>query len=198
VDATRAAQPELGSLAARSRRNDASHQNGESAMRHKMILIAMTAVFAVTAAWAADKKDQTFIKDAIEGNLAEVQIGKLAQDKGQSDPVKSFGQMLVTDHSDANQKATAVANQIGVTPPTEPNAKQKALYNKMSKLSGAAFDQQFAKEMVQDHKQDIQKYQQEAKKQNDPVGDYANQALPTLQKHLQQAQSLTNDKSTAR
>lgn len=57
----------------------------------------------------------------------------------------------MTDHSDANQKATAVANQIGVTPPTEPNAKQKALYDKLSKLSGPAFDRQFAKEMVQDH-----------------------------------------------
>ncbi len=167
-------------------------------MTHKLVLIAAAAVLVVTSALAADKRDQTFIKDAIEGNLAEVQMGKLAQDKGQSDGVKSFGQMLATDHADANQKATAVANQIGVTPPTEPNAKQKALYAKMSKLSGAAFDRQFAKEMVQDHKQDIQKYQQAAKKQNDPVGDYANQTLPTLQKHLQQAQSLTNNKSTSR
>ena len=167
-------------------------------MTRKFTWIAAAAIVAATSAWAADKRDQTFIKDAIEGNLAEVQMGKLAQDKGQSDGVKSFGQMLATDHADANQKATAVANQIGVTPPTEPNAKQKALYEKMSKLSGAAFDQQFAKEMVQDHKQDIQKYQQAAKKQNDPVGDYANQTLPTLQKHLQQAQSLTNNKSTSR
>ena len=171
---------------------------GKSTMKHKLILIAMTAAFAMTSAWAADKRDQTFIKDAIEGNLAEVQMGKLAQDKGQSDSVKSFGQMLATHHSDANQKATAAANQIGVTPPTEPNAKQKALYDKMSKLSGPAFDRAFAKEMVLDHKQDIQKYQQAAKKQNDPVGDYANQTLPTLQKHLQQAQSMTNNKSTSR
>jgi putative membrane protein len=167
-------------------------------MTHKFILIATAAVLAVTSAWAADKRDQTFIKDAIEGNLAEVQMGKLAQDKGQSDAVKSFGQMLVTDHSDANQKATAVANQIGVTPPTEPNAKQKAMYDKLSKLSGPAFDRQFATEMVQDHKQDISKFQQETKKQNDPVGDFARQTLPTLQKHLQQAEALTNKKSTSR
>jgi putative membrane protein len=167
-------------------------------MRHKLILIATAATLAMTSAWAADKRDQAFIKNAIEGNLAEVQMGKLAQDKGQSDGVKSFGQMLATDHSDANQKATAVANQIGVTPPTEPNAKQKALYDKMSKLSGATFDREFAKAMVQDHKQDIQKFQQEAKKQNDPVGDFASQTLPTLQKHLQAAESLTNNKSTSR
>ena len=168
-------------------------------MTLKLVLIGTTAaVLAVTSAWAADNRDQTFIKDAIEGNLAEVQMGKLAQDKGQSDAVKSYGQMLVTDHSDANQKATAVANQIGVTPPSEPNAKQKAMYDKLSKLSGAAFDREFAKEMVQDHKQDIRKFQQESKKQNDPVGDFANQTLPVLQKHLQQAEALTNNKSTSR
>ena len=155
-------------------------------MTHKLVLIGATAaVLAVTSAWAADKRDQTFIKDAIEGNLAEVQYGQLAQDKGQSDAVKSFGQMLVTDHSDANQKATAVANRIGVTPPSEPNAKQKAMYDKLSKLSGPTFDREFAKEMVQDHKQDISKFQQSSKKQNDPVGDFANQTLPILQKHLQ-------------
>lgn len=68
---------------------------GELAMTHKLLLIGATAaVLAVTSALAADKRDQTFIKDAIEGNLAEVQMGKLAQDKGQSDAVKSFGQML--------------------------------------------------------------------------------------------------------
>jgi len=167
-------------------------------MTHIFILIATAAALTVTSAWAADKRDQTFIKDAIEGNLAEVQMGKLAQDKGQSDGVKSFGQMLVTDHSDANQKATAIANQIGVTPPTEPNAKQKAMYDKMSKLSGDAFDRAFAKAMVQDHKQDIGKFQQEAKKQNDPVAEFASQTLPTLQKHLQAAESLTNNKSTSR
>jgi putative membrane protein len=91
-----------------------------------------------------------------------------------------------------------VANQIGVTPPTEPNKVQKAMHDKLSKLSGNAFDKQFATEMVSDHKKDIQKYQQAAKKKNDPVADYANQTLPTLQKHLQTAQSLTADKSGTR
>jgi putative membrane protein len=155
-------------------------------------------MLGTTTAWAADKGDQAFIKEAIEGNLAEVQVGKLAQDRGQSEGVKSFGQMLATDHADANQKATAVANQIGVTPPAEPNKKQKTLYDKLAKLSGAAFDKEFAKEMVEDHKKDIRKFEQEAKKQNGPVANFASQTLPTLQKHLQEAQSLVSNKTTAR
>jgi putative membrane protein len=167
-------------------------------MSSRFFCAAILAIALSTQAWSADKKDETFIRDAIEGNLAEVEMGKLAQDKGQSDAVKSFGQMLVTDHGNANQAATSVANQIGVTPPTEPNKVQKAMHDKLSKLSGNAFDKQFATEMVSDHKKDIQKYQQAAKKKNDPVGDYANQTLPTLQKHLQTAQSLTTDKSGTR
>ena len=80
------------------------------------------------AAPNADKSSQKFIKDAIEGNLAEVQMGKLAQDKSMDDGVRSFGDMLVKDHSAGNEKASEVANAIGVTPPTEPNTKQKAMY----------------------------------------------------------------------
>jgi putative membrane protein len=67
--------------------------------------------------FAQDKASQKFLKEAIEGNLAEVQMGELAQKNGKSDQVRSFGQMLQKDHSDANQKATAAANQMGVSPP---------------------------------------------------------------------------------
>src|SRR5205085_3713065 len=99
--------------------------------------------------------DQRFIKEAIEGNLAEVQMGQLAQKNGASQGVKDFGQMLVTDHSQANTKATSVASSLKVTPPKEPNAKQKKEYEKMSKLNGELFDKDFAAHMVMDHKKDI-------------------------------------------
>jgi putative membrane protein len=140
--------------------------------------------------FAQDKASQKFLKEAIEGNLAEVQMGQLAQKNGSSDDVRSFGQMLQKDHSDANQKATAAAKQLGMTPPSEPNSKQKAIYDRMSKLSGANFDREFAKHMVKDHKQDIRAFEKEAKK-NDAAGAFAKEALPTLNKHLETAQSLT-------
>jgi putative membrane protein len=145
----------------------------------------------------ADKSDQKFITEAIQGNLAEVKMGELAQQKGQSDGVKQFGQHLATDHGAANQKAMNVASQIGVAPPTEPNAKQKALYDKLAKLSGPAFDRQFAQEMVKDHKQDIAKFQKEAKKTT-PTGTFAKEVLPDLQKHLQEAEKLTRGGSASR
>jgi putative membrane protein len=139
----------------------------------------------------ASKADQAFLKDAIEGDLAEVQMGQLAQQKGQSQDVKQFGQMLQQDHGQHLQQAQQMAQQMGVTPPTQPNAKQKAMHDHMSKMSGAQFDKAFAKDMVADHKKDIAKYQKEAKSKG-PLAEFAQQTIPVLQKHLQTAQSLQN------
>jgi putative membrane protein len=148
-----------------------------------------TALAFASPGYAQDKASQKFLKAAIEGNLAEVQMGQLAQKNGSSDGVKSFGRILEKDHSEANQKATAAASTLGVTPPTAPNSKQKADFDRMAKLSGAAFDTAFAKHMVEDHKKDIKEYETEAKKK-DAAGNYANEALPTLRKHLEAAQGL--------
>jgi putative membrane protein len=164
------------------------------------LAVALALACAGSAAVAqnkADKGDQKFITEAIQGNLAEVKLGELAQQKGQSDGVKQFGQHLATDHGAANQKAMNVASQIGVTSPTEPNAKQKAIYDKLAKLSGPSFDRQFAQAMVKDHKEDIAKFQKEANKST-PAGTFAKEVLPDLQKHLQEAEKLTRSNTVAR
>jgi putative membrane protein len=148
-------------------------------------------------ALAQDAMSKKFITEAVQGNLAEVKMGQLAETKGQSDGVKQFGKMLENDHSTANEQATAVATQLGVNAPTEPNAKQKKTYDMMSKLSGTKFDQEFASHMVADHKTDIAKYNKAAKG-NGPAADYAKQTLPTLNNHLQTAQSLNKQSVSSR
>jgi putative membrane protein len=168
-------------------------------MSMKLMLGASLAVALLwgSPSFAQDKASQKFIKEAIEGNLAEVQMGQLAQKNGQSEGVRSFGQMLEKDHGDANQKAAAVANSLGVTPPTEPSSKQKKDYERMSKLTGAKFDEQFVKDMVADHKKDIREFEKESKK-NDAGGSFAKEILPTLQKHLDTAQSLMGSSTTGK
>jgi putative membrane protein len=167
----------------------------------KTFAILAAAVIAISAASnsALAQADQKFIKEAIEGNLAAVQMGQLAQKNGASQDVKDFGQLLVTDHGQANTKATDVANSLKVTPPAEPNAKQKKEYDRISKLNGAAFDKAFAARMIADHKKDIAEYQKESKSKNPTVAAYAGDALATLHNHLKSAQALQKDvKSTTR
>jgi len=137
------------------------------------------------------RAEQHFLTEAMQGDMAEVQMGKLAQQKGQSEDVKQFGEMLQQDHGQHLQQAEQMAQQMGVTPPQGPNAKEKAAYERMNKLSGAQFDKQFARMSVRNHKKDIAEYQKQAKSKG-PLAQFAQQTIPTLQKHLQTAQAIEN------
>lgn len=163
-------------------------------MIHKLVVSTgfATALICAGPTWAKPTPGQPFITKAIQGNLAEVQMGQLAQAKSQTEGVRSFGQQLAKDHGDANEKAMAVAQTLGVKAPTESNPKQRAEYAKMSRFSGATFDRKFASHMVMDHKKDIRAYKADAKK-SDPTAAYASETLPVLQKHLQVAKSLKRD-----
>ena len=161
-------------------------------MNRTYLLLGTATLMAISIAnvSAKDKPSEAFLKKAIEGNFAEVSMGDLAQKNGQSDAVKSFGKMLSTDHAAANQKAMDAAKGMGVNPPpSDPNAKQKADYDKMSKMSGAGFDKMFATHMVADHQKDIAEYKK-ASKMKDAAGEYASGQIDTLQKHLDTAKSL--------
>jgi putative membrane protein len=101
--------------------------------------------------------------------------------------------MLEQDHGEHSQKVQSKAQELGVTPPQEPNAAQKAMYDRLSKISGEKFDSLFVREMVSDHKKDIGKYEKEAKSKS-PLADFAKETLPTLQHHLQTAEALEKQK----
>ena len=135
--------------------------------------------------------DQRFMKDAAQGGMAEVELGELAMQNGSSDDVKKFGQRMVDDHSKANDKLKELASSKGITLPQEPNAKQKATKNQLSKLSGEQFDKAYMKDMLKDHKQDIAEFQSESNTGHDPdVKNFATETLPTLRDHLKDAQSI--------
>ena len=107
-----------------------------------MLAVALAGTLAATGALAqskpVDKASQKFISSAIQGDIAEVDFGKLAQEKGQSDAVKQYGAMLVKDHGDHKTKAEQVASELGVTPPTGSGIGAKATYAKLKILSGAS------------------------------------------------------------
>lgn len=133
--------------------------------------------------------DKTFVTKAAQGGMAEVQLGQLAADKGQSDEVKKFGQRMVDDHGKANDQLKSIAQQKGVSVPSDLSAKDKALKDRLSKLSGAQFDRAYMQAMVKDHKEDIAEFQKESNSGKDSdVKNFASQTLPTLQEHLKMAQ----------
>lgn len=155
-----------------------------------MVAVTVLTLSALQAQSAGSTAaNRTFLKDAIQGDLAEIRIGELAQQKGTNEEVKKFGEKLATDHGANLETAKSVAQSIGMEPPTAPGASENATYDRLSKLSGAQFDRQFAERMVRAHKKDIREFRHESKKSG-AVADYARQTLPTLEQHLHIAESL--------
>jgi putative membrane protein len=140
---------------------------------------------------SAKKNDQQFVHEAALGGLMEVEVGKLAQQKSSSDAVKQFGQRLVQDHTKANDQLKEVAAKQGLSVPDTLDSKHQATVDKLSKLSGKAFDQAFIKDAVKDHEEDVKKFQKEAQNGKNPgVKNFASETIPVLQEHLSMAKSL--------
>ena len=131
-----------------------------------------------------------FIKEAAGGGMAEVQLGNLAQEKASSDDVKSFAKRMVDDHTKVNDDLKQLAQKKDVTVPTELDAKHQALYDRLSKLSGKAFDRAYMDAMLSDHHHDVAAFQREAKSSDADVRDFATRTLPTLEQHLASAQQV--------
>jgi putative membrane protein len=140
--------------------------------------------------------DQRFVDFAAQTDMVEAHLGQLAQDAGKSQAVKDYGQMLATDHTNDFQQLQAAAQQAGFTVPTAIDADHvKAMIGPMHALKGAAFDKKFSQAMVSGHTEAVAMYQQEANEsQNPALKQYAQNALPVLEKHLDKAKNLEQSK----
>jgi putative membrane protein len=162
-----------------------------TALAATFALFAFGAASAQQVALATDSPDAKFLMDAARGDVAEIKLGQLAQQKGQSEGVREFGKMLEEDHSKAGKKTAELAKDLDVIPPAQPSAEQMQKYDALARLSGAEFDGEFAAEMVKGHQEEIAKYEKQAQSANNPkVAKLAEDTLPTLKQHLAVAQGL--------
>jgi putative membrane protein len=154
------------------------------------------------AAATVPAADMTLAMMAAVGGMAEVELGKMAQQKASNDQVKQFGSRMVDDHSKANDELKQIASSKGITLPTDLDAKHKSKMAKMEKLSGAQFDRAYMDDMLADHKEDVAEFKKESTSGKDSdLKAFASKTLPTLQDHLKMAQStdaaVKSAKSTA-
>jgi putative membrane protein len=143
--------------------------------------------------------DKKFLKDATMGSMTEVQLGKLAAEKGSTDSVKQYGQKLASDHSKATEELKQVATKENIQIPDSLDSKHQSKVDKLSKLSGPEFDRAFVKDRMKDHEKDVNDFQAEAHYGANPnVKMAAVKELPTLQQHLAEAKELNKQKAAAK
>ena len=152
----------------------------------------MSGMDSTTAGPATDK---AFVKKALQGNMAEIQMGQLALEKSSDAQVKQFAQRMVDDHGKMQDQLKPVAEQMGVQVPAGPSKSQMKSMDKMKALSGEAFDHAYMKDMVKDHKTDDHEFKQVAETtQNPQLKQVVTESQQIIQSHLEQAQQIAQSK----
>jgi putative membrane protein len=118
-------------------------------------------------------KDKTFMKKAAKGGMMEVAMGQVAEQKAQSEDVKSFGKRMITDHGKANDELKSIASKKGVQLPSkEHNMKWTS-------------DKAYMDAMVKDHEKDLAEFKEAASNATDPdLKKFADDTAKIIQEHL--------------
>jgi putative membrane protein len=151
-----------------------------------LFLIASLGLNAVKAqAPDPDTTARHFIIMASIGNLQEINAGKLAAQKAVRPDVKSFGQMMVADHSNTEQKLMQLAKSNGFQIPVEATSTPPPDLS-LAKASGDNFDRLYIHNMVSGHRNTVSMFQNYALTGKNPdVKAFAQEILPILKGHLE-------------
>ncbi|PXY43630.1 DUF4142 domain-containing protein [Flavobacterium hydrophilum] len=135
--------------------------------------------------------DSEFLVDATEINLAEIEIGKLAQTKSTNPEVKKFGKMLVDEHTKLASEVKTAADSRNFSLPTSITEEGKEEYNKLNEKTGLDFDKKFVDMMIDGHEKAIDKFTKAAENANDAeIKTWASKNVASLTAHLQHAKQL--------
>ncbi|QIP15458.1 DUF4142 domain-containing protein [Spirosoma aureum] len=141
----------------------------------------------------SDDDDSEFAVKAASGGMLEVELGRMAQEKAQSQQVKDFGAMMVKDHSQANDELKALAASKNITLPTTLGEEHQKHVDELAKLSGKDFDKKYVSMMVDDHKEDVDEFEEASKDGKDPdIKAFASKTIPTLKEHLDKIKAIND------
>jgi putative membrane protein len=149
-----------------------------------LLALACSMLLPVAASAKGRASDRRFIDRAYSINEGEIELGKLAQQKGTTPQVREYGQRMVADHRVALDQLRDVAEKDNLKLPNQLQAAEVDLYKSLAKLDGKQFDDAYIDHMVVGHKSAIQLFEEEADRGKNPdVRAYADKELPMLRAH---------------
>ncbi|MEA5516554.1 DUF4142 domain-containing protein [Nodularia sp. UHCC 0506] len=131
--------------------------------------------------------DRIYIQEAAQAGMAEIEMAELALEKSDNENIKQYAQQMIQDHTPLNQELMQLAEQKGMTLPSNIGAKYQALKAQLSELSGENFDQAYINEAgVNGHMENLIIHTRQLQLGQDPdLQAFAMKNLPVVEAHLQ-------------
>ncbi|MGF6113115.1 DUF4142 domain-containing protein [Pseudomonas frederiksbergensis] len=160
----------------------------------RQLALAVALSTSMGTAFAATSND--FVDNAAAGGIAEVETSKLALEKSSSADIKTFANMMITDHTKANDELAALAKKHDIEVPDSTTLVKQAKA-KILDLRDESFDAAYANNQVKAHEDTIALFKKEAETVTDDkkpgatdLKGFAQKMLPALEKHLDAAKAL--------
>ena len=135
---------------------------------------------------------EAFFETAASANMFEIESSKLALERSKDPGVRKFAQMMVSDHTEAGKKVSALAATKSVTLPTAMLKRHQMMLDGLKdEKAGKDFDDEYRLKMVVSHKEAVSLFDESARESKDPdIKKLAGELLPKLQMHGAEAQKL--------
>jgi len=134
-----------------------------------------------------------FIKDMYSHNLYEIQLAQWVQKNAQDDQVKQIAQMLIKDHTMANQQLKQVAQSAGAQVEEKLDPVHQAKLQKFQQLPQSEVARKFANDQVAGHMMAVLELTYQSKNaQDQQVKQFATKMLPQMQQHLTHVTKIAN------
>jgi putative membrane protein len=137
-----------------------------------------------------------FVTGVIQGDISAVRLGHLAGDNATGPHVRKLGEMIANDRRESEDKAEALAAELGAPVPDASGQTGDEEYNKLLGLSGKAFDVEFMRFVIQQDTGDIATLEQAARGSDKRVAGFARDALPALRRRLKAAEAYADQEKS--
>jgi putative membrane protein len=132
-----------------------------------------------------------FAVDATTANMLEIELGNLAAERASSQEVRTFAQKMVNDHTQAQERLNAIAQQKNIALPDGLPQDKRDKIEDFREKSGNDFDRDYIDLMVDEHQDNINEYEDAADNLEDnEIKQYANETLPNLREHREEAERI--------
>jgi putative membrane protein len=141
--------------------------------------------------------EEHFVMEAASGGVAEVKLSELAKSRASDANVKDFANQMITDHTQANDELKPIADSNKIAWPDRLEGDSGTAYERLSKLSGPKFDEEYIQVMVKDHDKTVRDFEDASQKvKNATLKAYIDKTLPVLRQHQQHAHELAKEGQT--
>lgn len=139
-------------------------------------------------------QDREFAVQATYSNLAEIAMGQLALSETGDESVRQFAQMMVTDHTQAQDELRYLSESYDLEIPDTLTNEHQAIYQELEQLEGYSLDSAYISSQVAAHREAQQIFQKQIDQGENPnIVKYASSILPHISMHLSSVMELKEE-----